>query len=610
MKRFWIIAAAIVAMIGSLVAAMPLFVSPQLVRHHVEQQATMLTGRQISVIGEPRISWQPFLGIEIDNLVLEDTRGGDDATPLLQVERLRGRLSPWAALFGQADFNKYQLIRPRIFLSVDEQSGWNWAFTNGQVSELVGEARRLREDSPAGEKPDLRSIAKTALGSLQIIDGTVRYEDARSQRSETFTNIELTLDWSDTRSAAIVDGTTIWRDESFAISLRATEPLLLLAGGSSPLTAELASRAVDLSLNGDANLLSDWQLTGGLDLASPSVRRLSGFLGYNAISGPTLADLAIRAELQATPNQFKLGNAQISIDGNDGRGALQLVRREGKPPLISGTLAYGVLDLTPYGDAVRHEIDRGNDGISALGLIDAIELDLRLSAETVRLWQAEAGAFAAALSVRNGEGLFDIGNASIVGGTLVAKSALRRQGEDASVSVKGMLDGFDAASLTAAAGEAAIGIAGSGDLNFSLMATGNSATDLVENSFGRVQIAVREGEIRGGDLDMLRNRAQSQGEALQWSGSTPFTEMVVDLSVFRTNAWLSSMRLMASDLTMAARGQINLLDGGLALRMSLGPGGVVVGETGQEQLPPPDANLVIGGSIRNPLPSRDYKISD
>lgn len=599
-----------VAMIGGLVAAMPLFVSPQLVRHHVEQQATMLTGRQISVIGEPRISWQPFLGIEIDNLVLEDTRGGDDATPLLQVERLRGRLSPWAALFGQADFNKYQLIRPRIFLSVDEQSGWNWAFTNGQVSELVGEARRLREDSPAGEKPDLRSIAKTALGSLQIIDGTVRYEDARSQRSETFTNIELTLDWSDTRSAAIVDGTTIWRDESFAISLRAAEPLLLLAGGSSPLTAELASRAVDLSLNGDANLLSDWQLTGGLDLASPSVRRLSGFLGYNAISGPTLADLAIRAELQATPNQFKLGNAQISIDGNDGRGALQLVRREGKPPLISGTLAYGVLDLTPYGDAVRHEIDRGNDGISALGLIDAVELDLRLSAETVRLWQAEAGAFAAALSVRNGEGLFDIGNASIVGGTLVAKSALRRQGEDASVSVKGMLDGFDAASLTAAAGEAAIGIAGSGDLNFSLMATGNSATDLVENSFGRAQIAVREGEIRGGDLDKLRNRAQSQGEALQWSGNTPFTEMMVDLSVFRTNAWLSSMRMIASDLTMAARGQINLLDGGLALRMSLGPGGVVVGESGQEQLPPPDANLVIGGSIRNPLPSRDYKISD
>ena len=610
MKRVLIIVAMLAALVGGMLAALPLFVPPELVRAHVEQRASMLTGRQVSLLGEPQVSWRPFLGVSIDNLVLEDTRAGQETAPLLQVERLRGRLSPIAALFGRAEFNSYQLVRPRILLSVDAQERWNWAFTNGQVSELIGSARQLRAQSPAGEKPDLSAIARIRMGRLQIVDGTVRYENNRTGRSEAFTNVELSVRWPDTRSEAVVEGTAIWRDESFAFNLRSNEPLLLLAGGSSPLAVNITSPAVELSLDGNANLLSDWQLTGRLNLRSPSVRRLSGLLGQGAEAGPTLADLSIEADLQATPNQTKLGNAQISLDGNGGRGALQLVRQDGKPPVVSGTLAYGVLDLTPYGEAVRQEIGRGNDAVSPLDLIDTVELDLRLSAETVRLWQAEAEEFAASLSIRNGEGLFDIGNAAIVGGNLVAKAALRRQGDDAAVSLEGMLDGFDAATLSSAAGNAPVGLTGAGDLSFSLMATGNSATNLVENSFGRIQVSVHDGEIQGANLDRLRNQAQSEGEVLQWSGNTAFNALVMDLSVFRTNAWLSSMRLEASDLTMASRGQINLLDGGLALRMALGPGGVNADETGQRRLPPPDANLVIGGSIGNPLPSRDYRIGD
>lgn len=607
MKRFLIIVAALLALGLGLLAIMPLLISPEMVSRHIHDQVRLLTGRDVSLRDAPVVGWRPFMGIEVSNVVLENS-GDAEAAPLLQAERLEGKLSLAAALRGRVAIESYRLIRPRISLSVDNEGTENWAFENGQVSEILKEARRLREQTPTGERPDLAGIDPVDIGRITIVDGTVSYSNHRTGRSETLTNIEMTIDWPDTAEAAYVSGTSIWRDEALSFSLRSMRPLLLLAGGSSEVSVSASSRAFELALSGEANMLSDLQLSGQVALRAPSVRRLWSVFGEVASTGPTLANLSIAADLQATPGQLKFSDAEISLDGNTGRGALQIVRQEGRKTVISGTLAYGVLDLSPYGEAIVQESALGHDGFAELELAD---LDLRLSAERVRLASLEASQFAAAMTVRNDELLFDIGNASVMNGQLVGTATLRRQGASAAGQVSGRLSGFDATQLSAALGSTGIRLAGATDVEFDLSAVGDSPSRILRNASGTMRVAARNGAIEGADLAALRAQAQSESEALQWSGRTPFSLLRIDMALFGHNAWISGARLFAPNLSAIARGQADLRDGGMAIRLGLGPATSLPGRAKGEEEPEPrpdiDTHLVVGGSLANPLPSRDLR---
>ena len=614
MKRFVLIAIAALVLALGVLATMPLYFSPDMVAQHIQERARLLTGRNVSLRDAPQITWRPFLGIEANNVVIEDPEAVEGAAPLLQVEKLRARLAIRSALLGRAVLTDYQLIRPRISVTVDTDGKVNWAFANGQVSELLKEVRRIREQTQAAETPDLSGLTAIPLGQLKIVDGALRYENNGTGDTETLSNIEMSIDWPDTASAAFVSGRSIWRDEAIDFTFGAAEPLSLLAGGFSSIAASFDSRAFELDISGEANMLSNLQLSGSVELAAPSVRRLWSVFGWTTTSGPTLADFSIEATLQATRSQIKLSEAQLSMDGNSGRGALQISGLQGEQPMISGTLAYGLLNLTPYSDAIRQEANLGNDGFAGLDMAELADLDLRVSADKVALSGAEASQFAAALTARNDEIQFDVGNAAILDGVLVGTAMLRRQGEGAAAEVSGTLTGFDAAEFSAALSTRGTQITGKADLEFELAALGDSVNELLANPSGSARIKVTDGAIEGIDLGALRTQATSETETLQWNGRTAFSAVNVELAVFRRNAWISRATLLAPDLSASARGQIDLGDGGMAVRLGIGAAAPNRGESDSNgipaPLPVPDTNLVIGGSLANPLPSRDLRSAD
>lgn len=601
---------AIIVFAVLVISALPLLVSPEAISQRIHAQAELITGRKVFFRDTPRVTWRPFLGVEISNLVLEDAHGRPEDSPLVQIEKLRARLSPLAALTGSVEIERFQFVRPKFNLVARDEGKASWAFPRGGVSHLLGKARQLRAETPAGEKPDFSKIGTVPLGYLQILDGTVQYKNSRTGRRETITNLNLELDWPNTAMAASVNGNAIWREESVEFRLTVPQMLPLLAGGSSPLTISSSSAAFKLDFNGRANTLADVQLNGNLRLSSPSLRRLAGFLGQGTANGTTLADFALSAEMDATRSQIKLLNAAVTLDGNSAKGALQITQFDRAKPLIAGTLAYGTLSFDSYGEAIRQEVALASEGVSLLGLIDAVELDLRVSANTATLAGLSATEFAASITARNGEGLLDIGNGRLHDGTLVGTARLTRKDGRAAATMKGRLSGFTLPGFFKPASEDEVSLTGKSNLEVDLSASGTSANELASNPKGMLRLEAENGTLTGIDLSALRDASTGEeaGNApMELSGRTAFSKLEGTFSLYRDMAWMQRMSLVSPTLSAIARGSIDLGNGGIAIRLRLGPGGTGTATTQNSGPTAASADFVVGGSLSAPIANQDTR---
>ncbi|MFK7902008.1 MAG: AsmA family protein, partial [Nitratireductor sp.] len=98
----WILGTlAVLAMllIGTMIS-LPFVVSSETVRNGIITTIQDLTGRTVSFSGDPAVTTNPFLGIEITNLIVEDEKSGDSTIPLFNVERMQAKLDLLPALIG------------------------------------------------------------------------------------------------------------------------------------------------------------------------------------------------------------------------------------------------------------------------------------------------------------------------------------------------------------------------------------------------------------------------------------------------------------------------------------------------------------------------------
>ena len=598
-----VIAAIVVA--GGL-AALPFLVSPEAVRESVIDQAALLTGKEISFSDTPQITFSPFLGIAISNVVIKDPEGSPDEPALLQMERLEGRLDIGAALLGEVRVRSYRLLRPRFFLSRQENGTGSWEIERGEIGQVLVQAREARAGQEATATPDLSNVNDLRFGLFEVVDGTVEYEDHKTGRKEFFTGINAEISWPNSSARLVSNGALIWRGEAFRYNLRTPSPLLLIAGGQAPLEYRLQSNALDLNFKGSANTLSDLYLAGQINATSPSLRRLAGLFGKSVQPGATFAKLSLQGSLQGTMSQLQLNDAAVSIDGNQGSGALRLSTGTDQKPLISGTLAFSSLDLYPYLLSLRQEISLGGQRIPGAELLELINADLRLSAGTASVNNVQMSEFALALSILGSEASFDIGNARLFDGTLVARLDLRRLEDKASVTAKATLSNFNASAFSSALAENRFSIGGRGNGQVRIDAVGASGLELVNGLRGTTSFVFENGAINGVDLEILRNTAvdpNADTDSLELFGQSPFTSFAGEIGFSSNSAWIRSLELEGGTVAAAVGGRMAVDLSAIALRLSLGPmtNGAIDAETKQRRY---DALVFVGGSAENPLVTR------
>lgn len=585
-------------------AVLPLLVSSETVRARIVAEAQAITGREISFRDAPRITFSPFLGIEIGSVIFEDPHAGPSDPPLLQMDRLLGQLKIWPALFGQARITRYQFVRPRFNFRVYESGKVSWAFPEGQMWGVLEQLRAIRQASATGVTPDFSAIPAVPVGDFEIVDGTAVYENRNTGSRETITNLSARFVWETSRSSSTLSANGIWRGEAFKVSARSRQPLMLLSGASTPVEIDLSSNALKFGFRGEANLLADLHLRGRTSVEAPSVRRVLGLFGNEVAQGSTLSGFSVTGQMVASPNQFNFTDADVTLDGNRGKGALQISYRGRDMPKVNGTLACDSLDLTPYFAAFRQDAGTGRSNLGGLRLSDSLEFDLRISAARAILPWLTARDLAAAISIRPQESLIDIGNASVFGGTLAGSIATRFKQAEATIEAKGMLSGFDAAQASELFSGSPLKYAGKGDAQIAFKSHGARPEDVPANLRGSARLKLSDGAITGIDFAEMHavSLAPNGTRDLKLGGQTAFKELNANLDLFRKTVLVRNFRLSSAKGIADVSGKADLRSRGIAMRIGLGPPPESTAPGAPYSM---DALVFVGGSIDAPLFTRN-----
>jgi hypothetical protein len=347
-----------------------------------------------------------------------------------------------------------------------------------------------------------------------------------------------------------------------------------------PVKLTLKGDLLEAGLDGYLSAAEDLQLSGQIELSTPSLRRIARWFGLPVATADGLNAVAVKGQINWARQAFAVEDAKIVIDGNEAAGALVL-NLAGERPLIGATLAFHALDLTPYAEAARAQsflFDRQSATWSlfdlSFPLIRYVDADLRISAPKVALKGFGLGRGAATVAVRSGKLLADIAELDLYGGKLSAQVTANSNEFVPRYTLRGKVDGFDAGPAGAALFGTTV-LTGRSTLSVDIEGSGQTPTEVLRRLSGKAALTMPEGGRVAVDMKALRAAAKANGPAgwgLMAKGQTNL-ELVEAKAVIRSGVLLTEVVQARSGATgFAASGRVNLPERTLDLHVFMKPG--------------------------------------
>lgn len=614
-RRIVIAAFIIVALFGIVAIATPWFLSSDIVKERIAGRIEELTGLKTTLRGTPKLSIIPFLGIKLKDVVIA-TPAGLDADfgdgPLVSMESLKGSLKLLPAIMGEPELANFKLVRPKFNLRVSRTGKVNWYSSNGALAKLLAEA--ISNKSGENNSGNNSHTTSLKLGSFEIVNGTINYQNDRLGQTAELTSVNIELSWPGTARRANISGSMVWEGEIVRIAASADQPINLLAGGASEILIDVQSNPLNARIEGlaDTNLRS--QFSGSAEFSSPSVRQFLAWTGYDLAPGSTPGEFQINSKLIANPNNLKFQDATISMDGNTGTGFMELTVSEAKRIGLAGTLAFESLNFDPYFQALTTDNrDKGTTEIAKIGLIDEFDLDLRFSANTATLGSLNLTAMAATAQVRDGGLILDVGEATLFGGMVQAQvQAEKEEGVPAGDLKLNLID-IELKQLSNFVSLGQITVIGKGTASLSLKSRGNNTSELIQRLNGTATMSASSGRIDG--LNIAEIAIDGKKEVILdttkvLAKTTEFSKMKIALHIANGIALLEDGQLEGKNLLAKLGGKFDLWRGSLAMN-----GRVLLSKSGTPMTQ--DANDIshdipffVGGTFTAPLIASDLFSQD
>lgn len=607
MKRFIFASIILISSIIATAFALPYFISGDAVRAQLIEHAKQITGRDMQFSGTPKVSLNPFLGIEIHDVVFPDQFNGEGSKPILQMPKLKARLSIASALGGEVAFNEIQFVRPVFNLKIYSTGQSSWHFPEGKVWSALAEAQKLVSKQNASENVDASNLTKINIGSFSVLDGVVEYENEINGSLEKFTNLNASFNWSDTTSPWRFSGSSIWRGDLMQFDITTQKPLLLMAGGASELSVQANSEPLNFVFDGKANNLSNLFFTGKITATSPSLRRALNFMGSDLDAGSSLGQFGIDGNLTGTSSQLKIEEAQVSLDGNESIGNISYIYTDTGTSRLSGTLAFSNFDLAPYlGDVSNgpnaSNTAMGGAGLATLNQLSSFEMDLRISSKTVICDLLELNNFAGGIITKNGSMTIDIGSVDYAEGNLVGSIEAGVIEEKLSIATQLNFSQINGAKLLPDNMNNKISATGTGNIEIKLRSSGENKTALTRNLTGEATFDLKEGSLVGIDLLTMKNENSADPQAPKKvaigedAEPTEFSTLKIKTMINRGVGWLNDSTIVSDKMKTNLVGKLDLHLGTLALR-----GRFIDNDENNPDMEHFVGSYFIGGTLQQPL---------
>jgi AsmA protein len=542
LKRLAIAAAATLA--AGLVAVLSLsFLIPaSAVRDAVKKEIHDVTGLDPTLRGGVSVSLFPSGTVTFHDVLLGDGRSRE---PAVVADELTARLRYFPLLTGRIEIADVTLVRPTITVTFQPGGQSNWS----GLIEALAHALQPNPDRTA------------SFSEIGIHDGTIIVHDVQKDLTDRLDEAEFQLAWPSISRSFGAHGRFVWHDEPVDASLTLSDFLAALTGDHSGLKVRLASTPLNLAFDGAVSDQPTFLVAGALGIDSPSLRDAMVWSGNDKLPFGGFGRFALRADSNITAGVISLSNVNVELDGNAAEGALTLSTDGHRA--VQGTLAADGLDLTPYlsGIQLLATNERGWDQLPiTLHGLDDFDLDLRLSAASIKIATARLGRTAVAANMRDGKLDVTIGEAQAFGG--VAKG---------SVGLGSVGDGVEATShlqfvdvdLGDCLGEifGLHKLQGHGTLAVNLEGSGNSVLAVTHSLNGTASLTAQSGALAGINVEELLRRLQRRplsGNGDYRTGQTPFDQLTLNLKIDHGMVSVDTMHIDGPSVRVAVAGQASV----------------------------------------------------
>lgn len=266
-----------------------------------------------------------------------------------------------------------------------------------------------------------------------------------------------------------------------------------------------ASAVLSLIVKGEAKLAGALSYAGDVTLDVPSVRKLAAAVGASLPAGDTYGPFAVSGRASGGVDAVSFDEAKITFDAIAGTGSLKAALA-GARPKITGALALGALDVTPYLPADGGGSDKSGSGtgpwskdpidLSPLRLADA---DLAITAKSLKVNAFSFGESALRAVLDNGKLQIDLERLQAYGGSGTGRVVVDATGAAPSYALKADLAAIQAQPLLQAAARFGA-ISGAGGAKIDVAGTGRSQADIMSSLAGQGGFDFRDGKIAGVNL--------------------------------------------------------------------------------------------------------------
>jgi AsmA protein len=542
LKRLAIAAAAMVAVAFVTLIALSFLMPAAVVRDAVAKQIQAVTGLDPILRGDVSVSLFPSGTVTFHNVLLGDDRTGE---PAVITDELTARLRYFPLLAGRIEISDVTLVRPTITVTFMPDGLSNW-------SGLIGSLARALAPNPG------RAASFSEIG---INDGTIVVRDTEKGYIERLDNVEFQIAWPSISRSFGANGHLVWHGEPVEASLTLTDFLAALSGQRSGVKVRLAGAPLKLAFDGAASAQPALKLEGTLGVDAPSLRDAMRWTGKSKVPFGGFGRFALRAQSTIGDGVISLANVNVELDGNTAEGVLTL--SAGDHRMVQGTLAADALDLTPYVTGMRllatNERNWDQLPIGLDGLAD-MNLDLRLSAASIKIANAQLGRTAVAANMRDGKLDLTIGESQAYGG--VVKGAVgiasANGGAEAMTHVQ-----FVDVDLESCLGQV-FGIqkiAGRGNLMLNIDGAGDSVLAMTNTLNGTASLTAHNGALVGLNVEQLLRRLERRplsGNGDFRSGRTPFDQLVLNLAIDHGMVAVQDMHIDGPAVRLAVGGQASV----------------------------------------------------
>jgi AsmA protein len=357
------------------------------------------------------------------------------------------------------------------------------------------------------------------FATIEIIDGTVRII-APGGRELHLSDVDARLERRMGGHELLATGTANLFGRKIEFVLESGDDARN-AGHTHPMSIRIRGAGMSLELGSTIVSSGTTQEAGTLRFHAESADDLAAWLGLSfatALAGP----LTLEGSLSVEDGLFSLDAATIQLAGNSGKGSLRLQLTSGRA-LLDATLAFARLDLAGAEQVLRMALETETVAPATVSPaakgpgLAAVDIDLRLSADRIRLGDFATGRGAISATWRDHGLTVQLAGLELYGGEASGQLRLGAVPGAPRMELMLELDGVELASLLTAAGYRAP-LTATSQISIALSAAGRTWREARERLTGRIAVRASERGWASGGLGRMVHAVMGDSSAVSGNG--------------------------------------------------------------------------------------------